>query len=412
MVDVKRPPAIMAFIVMDPEESSYMAMEPSYLDQRDGAAGLFRMPLAPGAAVQRNLCRDFEDETMILPQPSPKETVQVFLRVKPKTLEESEISAASGKNQPGEDTTVVSSSSTDGHQIVEEDVIKIESAYQVALKAPHESNTYKNSMNGVGKLFHRYSFSKIFPPQTSQSDLFHDMVLPRMKDFLEGQNQLLFTYGATSSGKTHTIQGAPGDPGILPRSLDVIFNSIGERQLLGLSLKPNCFNRVVQMREKDIKRLEDDKLAVFSLGLELGVQKRKMGCSEASKISGISQLSEDSLVTGANVTNLSSASLVALFPDLTERVREPAVVPIKNDDINYAVWISFAEIYNENIYDMLERMPAPKRKGDKPKKIPLKLAEDRNGSIYVKGLREIKVNSADEAYQVRNSLSSSVDSAE
>jgi hypothetical protein len=56
------------------------------------------------------------------------------------------------------------------------------------------------------------------------------MVLPRVKEFLEGQNQLVFTYGASSSGKTHTIQGEPDNPGILPRALDVLFNSVADRQ--------------------------------------------------------------------------------------------------------------------------------------------------------------------------------------
>lgn len=57
---------------------------------------------------------------------------------------------------------------------------------------------------------------------------------------------------------------------------------------------------------------------------------------------------------------------------------------LQHEDINYSVWISFAEIYNENIFDLLEKMPEPKRKGDKPKREVLKLAEDRNGSIYIK----------------------------
>ncbi len=34
-------------------------------------------------------------------------------------------------------------------------------------------------------------------------------------------------------------------------------------------MKPNCFNRVVQMKEKDIRKLEEDKQGVFHLGLEL-----------------------------------------------------------------------------------------------------------------------------------------------
>ena len=38
-----------------------------------------------------------------------------------------------------------------------------------------------------------------------------------VKDFMEGQNQLLFTYGATSAGKTFTMQGELDNSGIIPR---------------------------------------------------------------------------------------------------------------------------------------------------------------------------------------------------
>ena len=41
---------------------------------------------------------------------------------------------------------------------------------------------------------------------------------------------LLFTYGVTGSGKTHTMTGSPGEGGLLPRCLDMIFNSIGSFQ--------------------------------------------------------------------------------------------------------------------------------------------------------------------------------------
>ena len=74
------------------------------------------------------------------------------------------------------------------------------------------------------------------------------MVLPRVKDFLEGRNQLIFTYGATCSGKTFTIQGDSSRPGILPRALDVLFNSLGDKQLSSnggeVNIKPLGFNRV------------------------------------------------------------------------------------------------------------------------------------------------------------------------
>lgn len=73
-----------------------------------------------------------------------------------------------------------------------------------------------------------YTFSHIFPPITSQSDFFKKTTLPLVQDALQGQNALLFAYGVTNSGKTYTIQGGAqeGSSGILPRTLDVLFNSI------------------------------------------------------------------------------------------------------------------------------------------------------------------------------------------
>jgi kinesin family protein 20 len=73
-----------------------------------------------------------------------------------------------------------------------------------------------------------YTFSHIFRPETTQSDFFTKTTLPLVQDALHGQNGLLFTYGVTNSGKTYTVQGGNtrGSAGIIPRTLDVIFNSI------------------------------------------------------------------------------------------------------------------------------------------------------------------------------------------
>jgi kinesin family member 20 len=73
-----------------------------------------------------------------------------------------------------------------------------------------------------------YTFSHVFPPGSTQSEFFKKTTLPLVSDVLQGQNGLLFTYGVTNSGKTYTIQGGKeeGSAGILPRTLDVIFNSI------------------------------------------------------------------------------------------------------------------------------------------------------------------------------------------
>ncbi|XP_068698526.1 kinesin-like protein KIF20A isoform X2 [Montipora foliosa] len=64
--------------------------------------------------------------------------------------------------------------------------------------------------------------------------------------------------------------------------------------------------------------------------------------------------------------------------------------------VKFSVWVSFAEIYNETIHDLLE--PCPMGKGKK--RTTLRLGDDTNGNPYIKGLREIYVSNADEAYKI------------
>lgn len=73
-----------------------------------------------------------------------------------------------------------------------------------------------------------YTFTHIFPPETNQSNVFKEVALPLVKDLLNGENGLLFAYGVTNSGKTYTVQGGkgPGEAGLLPRTVDAVFNNI------------------------------------------------------------------------------------------------------------------------------------------------------------------------------------------
>lgn len=59
----------------------------------------------------------------------------------------------------------------------------------------------------------------------------------------------------------------------------------------------------------------------------------------------------------------------------------------------YSVWISFAEIYNETIYDLLSNDIQARRR-------PLKLSTDSQGKAFIKGLKSVCVNSGSEAYQI------------
>jgi hypothetical protein len=90
-----------------------------------------------------------------------------------------------------------------------------------------------------------------------------------------------------------------------------------------------------------------------------------------------------------------------MFSHLSERVREEASVSLpSNSRLKYCIWVSFAEVYNENCYDLLDKIPEVKHKGDKPPRKKLKIAEDCPGHAFIRGLKEVLVSNADEAYHL------------
>jgi hypothetical protein len=78
----------------------------------------------------------------------------------------------------------------------------------------------------------------------SQQDFFNKTTLPLIHDVLKGENALIFAYGVTNSGKTFSIMGTKKNPGLLPRTLDVIFNSVHD-YISETKVKP-CMHSLVQ----------------------------------------------------------------------------------------------------------------------------------------------------------------------
>jgi len=74
--------------------------------------------------------------------------------------------------------------------------------------APETSNAFKNTQHQMAKgTSQKFTFSKIFTDKIGQKCFFEEAVLGTVKEFISGQNCLVFTYGVTNSGKTYTIQG-------------------------------------------------------------------------------------------------------------------------------------------------------------------------------------------------------------
>lgn len=90
------------------------------------------------------------------------------------------------------------------------------------------ASTFTRRLTNIKPASSTYTFTRVFPPDVTQADFFKDTTLPLIQDVINGENGLIFAYGATNSGKTFTIQGGiePGEGGLIPRTLDVLFNTL------------------------------------------------------------------------------------------------------------------------------------------------------------------------------------------
>uniref|UniRef100_A0AAG5CP78 Kinesin-like protein n=1 Tax=Anopheles atroparvus TaxID=41427 RepID=A0AAG5CP78_ANOAO len=87
------------------------------------------------------------------------------------------------------------------------------------------------AMDGTNKRID-FSFDHVFHSRTTQQDIF-DNVSPLIQSALDGYNVCIFAYGQTGSGKTYTMDGVPDDLGVIPRTVDLIFNAINDYKRFG-----------------------------------------------------------------------------------------------------------------------------------------------------------------------------------
>ncbi|XP_066447467.1 kinesin-like protein KIF20A isoform X1 [Eleutherodactylus coqui] len=264
----------------------------------------------------------------------------------------------------------------------------------LVLRAPKDSLSMKNVERGHGQSVHKFTFSQIFGPEVDQKQFFDGTMRQVVKDALNGQNWLVYTYGVTNSGKTYTIQGTSKDGGILPRAISLIFNSVQDRLYKSSDLKP-LSNEVIWLDSKQVRQEEMKKISVLSnLREEQLVTPMKSGGNESQLRAGTS-MSFDSGIGGLSCTNNNQTSS-QLEETTSHWGLQEAVSLQEHADVQISIWVSYFEIYNEFVYDLLEALPS----GPNRKRTTLRLCEDRNGNPYVKDLNWINVQSADEAWKL------------
>uniref|UniRef100_A0AAY5K7X1 Kinesin-like protein n=1 Tax=Esox lucius TaxID=8010 RepID=A0AAY5K7X1_ESOLU len=263
--------------------------------------------------------------------------VKVFLRIRPLTVEER------GRGE-------------------EQGCVCVQNEESLMLKAPKDSQNMKNAERGVTQSIHKFSFSKIFGPDTTQQAFFESTMKDMVKDVLRGESRLLYTYGVTNSGKTYTVQGVGHEAGLLPRALVSVFQKLQGRLYEAVNLKPVLYQEVRQLDADEVR---------------------------AEEIRRDSLLKE---VSWDWSTGSSDSDNVCLEPESLSHSRGEEL----EEGVQFSVWVSFFEIYNEFLYDLLEAPPSLQPR----KRATLRLSDDKQGNPYVKDLTWVQVRTADEAWQV------------
>ena len=99
----------------------------------------------------------------------------------------------------------------------------------------------------------------------TQQEIFDGTNAALIRRFLDGANVMTFAYGVTSSGKTYTIMVSPDNPGILPRTLEIIFESCKSKiDTSTPTYKPMNFNEVQPVPDEEVDLLENFKCTLIA----------------------------------------------------------------------------------------------------------------------------------------------------
>ncbi|XP_043912858.1 kinesin-like protein KIF20B isoform X2 [Protopterus annectens] len=264
-----------------------------------------------------------------------------------------------------------------------QDCINVENLTNVILKAPRSSLICRLSEKGVGQVAQRFSFSQVFGPVTTQEELFDSTVKQLVQEFLYGQNSLLFTYGVTNAGKTYTFQGTDCNAGLLPRSMAVLFHNIREKLYDKMDFKPQ--------RCREYCRLSEDQIKV-----EMSIKNSVLRLLKENSSQGNVNAPQCTTHPSESATDVCIEGSSSMLTELEESLKQSEQYAFDVPNVKFTVWVSFCEIYNECIYDLLDPIPSDKSQ----KRKMLRLAQDIKGNSYVKDLKWIQVSDPREACRI------------
>lgn len=190
------------------------------------------------------------------------------------------------------------------------------------------------------------------PPYANQADIFEYVGRPILNNVLEGYNGCVFAYGQTGSGKTFTMMGFAPSLGEVKRRRGS-HATADTSQVLSGSTTPRHLASCVSQNDFCEERL----VSPVSLGL----------VGEADD--GLEDVVNKTGMDGNDVQGIIPRIAAELFSGLRSK-RE------KDASCSYRVEVSYYEIYNERVFDLIK----PQRNSE------LKIRHNRTTGPYVEGL--------------------------
>ncbi|KAL9940177.1 hypothetical protein V8E36_000882 [Tilletia maclaganii] len=288
-----------------------------------------------------------------------------------------------------------------------EPYIQVLNETQVLMKPPREAGGHTSTIRArvhAASPPTKYTFTRVFAPTipaaltsptlsspkkpsataatsttttNDQASFFQHTTLPLVKNLLSGESGLIFTYGVTNSGKSYTVLGGgrKNEAGILPRALDVVFNSIQGRQIddsLG-QIRPRGLVGVEIVPPGAGEDGTDASAGSAAGGGEPNTTVKGSAASGrpfvvpasanqrrnatpigrlASSSSAVSAGSPPSGISTSTTITPAAAAAAAAAP-MPVYDSEPTTIPI-DKNYRYSVWVSFVEVYNEKLFDLLD----------------------------------------------------------
>lgn len=199
----------------------------------------------------------------------------------------------------------------------------------------------------------QYTFSDIFNDSVSQAQVYESCIKTAISNITGDRGATFLTYGTSGSGKTYTLLGSNNSPGIVPRAIEQVF--VENSKLI--SPQPN-----LKIDKTTIQTLDDESVR-----------------DEINKVESMKRILQN-----RDNSHVRMKSIIQ---------REHSFQPKEDPDVRVFIWVSFVEIYNESVYDLLAQESIfGKRK-------PMKILSNE-GNAYIKDLTCVYAGSSEDAYNI------------